>query len=91
MIKRPTHTWLKPVLDQLDGVFATGLGSASSLHGLYGQAGVAQLASGTAGITGWTGAGSSTVSNIWFNGGTGAFYNLSDVVTALKNVGILKR
>jgi hypothetical protein len=90
--KRPTHTWLKPVLDDLNGLSQRPFGVATSLHGLYGQTGIAQLATGTAGITGVTGAGGMTAfSMAWFNGGSGAYYKIEDIVTALKNVGILKR
>lgn len=91
-IKRTTHTWLKPVFDNLDGITKNPFGVATSVHGLYGQTGVAQLATGTAGITGMTGAGGMTAfSQVWINGGSGAYYQLQDIVTALKNVGILKR
>jgi hypothetical protein len=91
-IKRPTHTWLKPVLDNLDGLTKQPFGVATSVHGFYGQTGIAQLATGTAGITGITGAGGMTAfSQVWINGGSGAYYQLQDIVTALKNVGILKR
>lgn len=90
-MKRTTHTWLKPVWDNLDGLTSRPLGVATSVHGFYGQTGIAQLATGTAGITGLTGIGASGFGSVWFNGGSGAYYTLSDVVVALKNVGILKR
>jgi hypothetical protein len=91
--KRPTHQWLKPLFDVLDGVGVQQprIGSSTGTVGLYGATGIApRLATGTAGITGWTGAGSSTVSQIWFNGGTGSFYTVSDAILALKNLGALK-
>jgi hypothetical protein len=70
----------------------TRVGNASGTVGVYGITGIAQLATGTAGITGVTGAGGMTAfSVVWFNGGTGAYYTISDIVTALKNIGILKR
>lgn len=75
------------------GVPITQLGNASGLVGNYGSSGIAgQLATGTAGITGFTGlaAGASGPANWWFNGGSGAFYTIGDVVTALKNNGTLK-
>lgn len=79
-----THTWLKPLYDTLN--------SPTGKPGFYGTSGIAQLATGTAGITGVTGAGGMTAfSMAWFNGGSGAYYTISDLVTALKNVGILKR
>lgn len=91
--KRPTHQWLKPFFDVLDGssVQQPRIGSSTGTVGLYGVTGIARLATGTAGITGVTGAGGMTAfSMVWINGGTGNFYTLSDVVVALKNCGILK-
>lgn len=93
-IKRTTHTWLKPVWDNLDGLTSRPLGVPTSIHGLYGQTGIAQLSTGTAGITGFTGGGvvgASGFNTLWVNGGSGSWYTVSDIVTALKNVGILKR
>jgi hypothetical protein len=91
-LKRPGATWLKPLLNNLDGLSQQPFGVSTSIHGFYGQTGVAQLATGTAGITGITGAGGMTAfSQLWINGGSGAYYQIQDIVTALKNVGILKR
>lgn len=74
------------------GVPIARFGNASGTIGMYGSTGPAgQLATGTAGITGLTGAGGMTAfSMVWINGGSGAYYRLTDIVTALKNVGILK-
>lgn len=91
---RTTHKWLQPLYDALDGrgIRQPQIGSPTGTVGIYGATGIAQLASGTAGITGLTGAGGMTAfSMVWINGGSGAYYTLSDIVTALKNVGILKR
>ncbi len=66
------------------------LGSPTGNLGLYGASGGPQLATGTAGITGLTGIGASGFGSVWFNGGSGSYYTLPDVVTALKNAGILK-
>lgn len=49
-IKRTTHTWLKPVWDNLDGLNQKPFGVATSIHGFYGQTGVARIATGSAGI-----------------------------------------
>lgn len=88
---RSTHQWLRHVYAALNGRTYLSLGSPTGAIGLYGATGTAgQLATGTAGITGWTGAGSSTVSQIWFNGGTGTFYTISDLVLMGKNAGLLK-
>lgn len=71
------------------GVPITQVGNASGLVGLYGATGVAgQLATGTlapaaGSVTGGSG-------NLWYNGGSGAYYTPGDVVTALKNLGALK-
>jgi hypothetical protein len=92
-IPRTTHTWLAPLYDALEGrgTRQPQIGSATGTVGLYGATGIARLATGTAGITGLTGAGGMTAfSMVWINGGSGAFYTLTDVVAALKNVGILK-
>ncbi len=93
-LPRTTHTWLRPFYDCLEGKTTRQLqlGSPTGTIGLYGATGVrSQLATGTAGITGVTGAGGMTAfSQVWINGGTGSYYTLSDVVVALKNVGILK-
>jgi hypothetical protein len=91
MIKRPGHTWLKPVFDSLDGINRYPAGVATSVHGFYGLTGIAQLATGTLGITGLTGIGASGFGSVWFNGGSGAYYTLGDIVTCLKNAGFLKR
>lgn len=91
---RITHSWLKPLYDELEGRGALRqpqIGCSTGTVGIYGATGIAQLATGTAGITGLTGAGGMTAfSQVWINGGSGAYYQLSDVVCALKNVGILK-
>lgn len=91
--KRPTHTWLKPLFDVLDGsgTQQPRLGSSTGTVGLYGVTGIARIATGTAGITGVTGAGGNTGPSVWwFNGGSGSWYTISDVVVALKNIGVLK-
>lgn len=69
------------------------LGNASGSIGMYGGTGAAggQLSTGTAGITGVTGAAGNTGPSVWwFNGGTGNWYTISDIVTALKRVNVLK-
>ena len=89
---RTTQTWLKPLYDALDGrgVRQPVMGSSTGTIGMYGTTGIAgRLATGTAGITAWTGAGASA-GLLWFNGGSGAFYTIGDVVVALKNMGVLK-
>lgn len=90
-IPRTTHQWLQALYDRLEGKSSQplNLGSPTGLLGFYGATGVARLATGTAGITGWTGAGA-TSAFTWINGGSGTYYTPSDVVLALKNVGILK-
>jgi hypothetical protein len=90
-IPRTTHTWLEPFYDVLEGKTARSLslGSPTGYLGFFGASGGRQLSTGTAGITGWTGLGSPSGIH-WFNGGTGAYYTNSDVVLALKNIGVLK-
>ena len=82
------------------------LGSSTGIIGLYGSSGVAaRLASGTAGTylqptsigaSGFhaTGLGASGLfaflNKVAYNGGSGNYYTADDLVTALKNVGILK-
>ena len=92
-VPRTTHQFLQPFYDALEGrgIRQPQIGSATGTVGLYGATGVAQLPTGTAGTTGITGMGQNTGFNaIWLNGGSGSYYTLSDMVTALKNVGILK-
>lgn len=91
-LPRTTHSWLQKFYDALDGrgTRQPQIGSPTGTIGFYGTTGVAgRLATGTNGITGWTGAGSSTVSNIWWNGGTGTYYRVDDLVRAMKNCGLL--
>ena len=82
------------------------IGSSTGIVGLYGSSGLAvQLATGTNGLFnnatsfgasgfGATGIGGSGLyvhlGRASYNGGTGNFYTSNDIVTALKNVGILK-
>lgn len=92
-IPRNTHTWLKALYDRLEGKTAASLvlGSSTGVIGLYGASGTARLATGTAGITGVTGAGGNTGPSVWwFNGGSGNYYRIDDLVVALKNAGVLK-
>ncbi len=92
-LPRTTHRWLQPLYDALDGrgTRQPQIGTSTGTVGLYGATGVGRIATGTAGITGTTGAGGMTAfERVWINGGSGNWYTLSDIVTALKNVGILK-
>lgn len=66
------------------------VGNASGIVGLYGASGAAQIATGTAGTTGFTGVGAASGAAWWFNGGSGAYYTVGDIVTQLKNMGVLK-
>lgn len=86
-VKRTTHTWLQPLYNNLDGITKNPFGVATSVHGFYGQTGIPQISTGTASLNNATG-GSGM---LWYNGGSGAFYNTNDIVLQLKNLGILKR
>lgn len=104
-IKRTTHTWLKPVWDNIDGITQRPYGVATSVHGFYGTTGIARIATGGLSVVAASGLGASGfqatgigssgfythLAQAAFNGGSGAAYTLNDVVCALKNMGILPR
>lgn len=92
-IPRTTHQWLKPLYDVLEGRTARPLqlGSPTGPIGFYGSSGGLRLATtslrSTGGFTG--GASGAAVDSELCNGGTGTYYSRSDIVRALKNVGII--
>ena len=89
-----THQWLRNLY-----LFFTGrgtnqpmqLGSPTQVMGFYGFTGLPRLASGALRATGGYTAGASgaAVDSQLYNGGTGTYVSVSDVVKALKNIGVL--
>lgn len=90
-----THQWLQPLYRQLN--------SPTGTPAFYGYSGYARIATGGIGVLGATNLGVSGVAatglgnsglyyhlaRAGFNGGTGTVYTLNDIVTQLKNMGIL--
>lgn len=86
------------------GVPQVQIGNATGAIGFYGFTGIAQIATGGNGILAATAMGPSglpgtglgasgfytQLANAAFNGGTGNAYTINDLVTELKNAGLLK-
>mgnify|MGYP001617672177 CR=1 FL=1 len=82
----------------------TRIGNATGVIGMYGTSGIAQIATGSAGILSATYIGASGFASTGVgasglythlaryadNGGSGTPYTVGDIVTQLKNLGILK-
>lgn len=94
-IPRTTHQWLRPLYDALDGHAKRPLqfGSPTSYFGVYGVSGAIQYVG--VGSTGTAAGGGPTGSSFFdqrSNGGTGTnYYTLTDIVQALKGVGIIAK
>jgi hypothetical protein len=93
-IPRTTHQWLRPIYDVLDGhsIRPLQLSSPTGIMGFFGASGIKQPTG--IGFTGSASLGGSTGVSFYdlrSNGGTGAqYYTLTDVVQALKGLGLLR-